>query len=74
MEQAVGATGGSADVAMAVEHDEGVVVLEGKPAGPGRRPRHRNVERLVHHGLSMLCEPMMISLTASPRMSVSTFD
>ena len=44
IEQAVGTAGGSADIAMAVEHDEGVVMLE-RAARPRRRPRHRNIER-----------------------------
>ena len=44
VEQAVGPAGRGADVAMAVEHDEGVVVLE-RAARPRRRARHRNVER-----------------------------
>ena len=44
VEQSVRPAGGSADVAMAVEHDEGVVMLERAPR-PGRGPGHRDVER-----------------------------
>ncbi|MEY9170404.1 hypothetical protein ABIF15_001636 [Bradyrhizobium elkanii] len=44
VEQAVRPAGRGADVAMAVEHDEGVVMLERAPR-PRRGPGHRNVER-----------------------------
>ena len=44
IEQSVGATGRSADVAMAVEHDESIVMLEGA-ARPCGLAGHRNVER-----------------------------
>ena len=44
VEQAIGATGGGADIAMAVEDDKGVVVLQRAPR-TRRRPDHRNVER-----------------------------
>ena len=44
VEQPVRSAGGRADIAMAVEHDEGVVVLERAPR-PRRGPGHRNVER-----------------------------
>ncbi|MGY3647952.1 hypothetical protein ACVWW2_003243 [Bradyrhizobium sp. LM4.3] len=46
MEQAVGPAGRGADVAMAVKHDKGIVVLERTPR-PRRRSRHRNIERLL---------------------------
>ena len=46
IEQAVRPAGRRADVAMAVEHDEGVVVLERAP-WPRRRSRHRKVEWLL---------------------------
>jgi len=48
VEQAVRPAGGGADVAMAVEHDKGVVMLERAPR-PRRRARHRNVERLLRY-------------------------
>ena len=44
IEQAVGPAGRGADIAVAVQHDKGVVVLE-RAALPRRRARHRNVER-----------------------------
>ena len=44
IEQAVRAAGGRADVAVAVEHDESIVMLERAPR-PRRGPGHRNVER-----------------------------
>src|SRR5262249_54439377 len=44
VEQAVGAAGRGADVAVAVDHDEGVAALERAPR-PRRRSRRRNVER-----------------------------
>ena len=47
IEQSVGTADRSADVAMAVEDDEGVVVLQRAPRAR-RRPRHRNVERRFH--------------------------
>ncbi len=50
VEQAVRAAGGSADVAVAVEYDEGVVMLERAPR-PGRGPGHRNVERRLRDDL-----------------------
>ena len=46
VEQAIGTAGGRADVAVAVEHDEGVVVLERAPR-PCRGPGHRDIERLL---------------------------
>ena len=55
IEQAVGPAGGRADIAVAVEHDEGIVVLERTPR-PRRRPGHRDVERrfLDRFGLTNL--------------------
>ena len=44
VEQAIGPAGRGADIAMAVQHDKGIVVLE-RAALPRRRARHRNVER-----------------------------
>ena len=44
IEQPVGTAGRGADVAMAVEHDEGVVMLQRAPR-PRGRSGHRNVER-----------------------------
>ena len=44
MKQPVGAAGRGADIAVAVEHEEGIVVLE-RTARPRRRARRRNVER-----------------------------
>ena len=44
VEQAVGAAGGSTDIAVAVEHDKGIIVLE-HIARPGRRSRCGNIER-----------------------------
>ncbi len=44
VEQSIRPAGGSADVAMAVEYDEGVIMLERTPR-PCRGPGHRNVER-----------------------------
>ena len=48
MEQAVRPASRGTNVAMAVEHDEGVIVLERTPR-PRRRSGHRNVERLLGH-------------------------
>ena len=53
IEQAVGPAGGGADIAVAVEHDEGVVVLERAPR-PRRRARHRDVERRFRDVLGSL--------------------
>jgi len=50
IEQAVGSTGRRADVAVAVEHDEGVIMLERAPR-PRRGARHRNIEQRFRHGL-----------------------
>ena len=44
VEQTIGPAGGGADVAVTVQHDEGVVMLE-CAARPCRGPGHRNVER-----------------------------
>ena len=48
IEQAVRPAGGSADVAVTVKHDEGVIVLERTPR-PRRGARHRNIERLFRN-------------------------
>ena len=48
VEQAVGAAGRRADVAVAVEHDEGVVVLE-RTARPRGRTRRWNIERRLRN-------------------------
>src|SRR5689334_237710 len=53
VEQAVRSTRGRTDIAMTIEDDEGVVVLERTP-WPGRRPRHGDVERLVYSQLDDL--------------------
>ncbi len=50
VEQAVRSAGRRADVAMAVQHDEGIVMLERAP-WPRRRPGHRDVERLLRNQL-----------------------
>src|SRR5262249_36769497 len=44
MKEPVGAAGRRAHIAVAVENEEGIVVLEGA-AGTRRRARRRNVER-----------------------------
>ena len=44
IEQAVGSAGRSADIAVAVQYNEGVVVLE-RAARPCRGPGHRDIER-----------------------------
>ena len=53
VEQTVRPAGRGADIAMAVQHDEGIVVLE-RAALPRRRARHRNVERRFRDVLGSL--------------------
>ena len=53
VEQPIGPAGGCADIAMAVEHDERVVMLE-RTARPRGRPRHRNIERRFRDRLDRL--------------------
>ena len=53
VEQPIGPAGGCADIAMAVEHDKRVVMLE-RTARPRGRPRHRNVERRFRDRLDRL--------------------